>query len=145
MGKRYEYRYEETSNHTPLVIIMIISRSLPAKTTKYFSIILNIVDLQDEDDSVFTTNMLEGKEPSSRHVIHQSLSEISIPFKFYFSTLVSYSISACISLHSLPEGFSVVNTSNQMSVNNGIVEMLISEEEDGQFVIVNPPKLTVCT
>ena len=131
-------------NYIPLLIITIISRSLPAKSTRYFSIMLNTFDLQDEDDTAFTTDMLEGKELSSQQVIHPSLSEISIPFKFYFSTLVSYSISACISLHSSPEGFSVVNASNQMSVNNGIVEMFISEEEDGQFVIVNPPKLTVC-
>ena len=104
---------------------------------------LNTFDLQDEDDIGFTADLLEGKESSSEQDLYYSITERSIPFKFYFSNLVSYSISACISLHSLPEGVSVLNASNQMNMHNGIVEMLISEEDDGQFVIVNPPKLLV--
>ena len=93
---------------------------------------------------IFNTNILESQQSFSQQYLFQTSSRVSIPFKFYFSNLVSYSISACVSLHTSPEGFSVVNTSNQMNLNNEIVEICIAEEEDGRFVILNSPNLTVC-
>ena len=121
---------------------MIIIRSLPPQTTRYFAVILNTWEINEEGMSTTMNSDLESVDGYGPLNVYNSPTEKTVLFRFYFANLVGCSISACFSIHSSPEQFTVVDQANQ-DLHNHVLELFIVEEEDGHYAIVNPPMLKV--